>query len=175
MTVLVLLGSLLAFRGLGALGVRRWATWPDSGAHALALMLLMTASAHFAPGDVTTMPNHDDLEAMVPSAVPFASAVVYLTGALELLGAVGLVLERTRRAAGVCLALLFVAMLPANVHAALEGVELAGDPATPLWQRIPEQVLYVGVALWPSARAGRQVDSAADVGRSPARNAATST
>jgi uncharacterized membrane protein len=148
MTVLVLLISFLAMRGLGALGVRRFATWRASAAHGLALMLLMTASAHFVPGDVTAMPNHDDLVAMVPPAVPLASAVVYLTGVLELLGAVGLVVERTRRPAGICLALLFVAMLPANIYAAVEGVEFAGAPPTPLWQRVPEQVLYIAFALW---------------------------
>lgn len=148
MTVAVLFVSLLVLRGLGALGVSRFATWRASAAHALALMLFMTASAHFVPGDVTVMPNHDDLEAMVPPAVPFGSAMVYLTGVLELLGAIGLVVARTRKPAGICLALLFVALLPANIYAAIEHVEFAGDPATPLWQRIPEQALYIAVALW---------------------------
>ncbi|NUT35236.1 MAG: hypothetical protein HOV79_19445 [Hamadaea sp.] len=148
MTVLVLLVAFTVFRILGALGVRRFASWPVAAAHALAVMLLMTAAAHFAPGSVTVMPNHDDLVAMVPPAVPFASATIYLTGVLELLGAVGLILGRTRRAAGYCLALLFVVMLPANVYAAVNDIPFAGEPASPLWQRIPEQVLYIAVALW---------------------------
>lgn len=154
MTLPVLLITFLLLRGLGALGVTRFATWRVSAAHALALMLVMTASAHFVPGDVTVMPNHDDLEAMVPPAVPFASAMIYLTGVLELLGAVGLVVERTRKPAGICLGLLFVALLPANIYAAIEHVELAGDPATPLWQRIPEQMLYIAFALWSAGLAG---------------------
>ncbi|GAA1003088.1 hypothetical protein Aple_002570 [Acrocarpospora pleiomorpha] len=89
-----------------------------------------------------------------PPFVPFPALVVYLTGVLELAGAVGLVLPATRRAAGICLALLFVLMLPANIHAALAGATLAGEAATPLWQRIPEQVLYIGVALWAAGVAG---------------------
>lgn len=148
MTVLVLLVSLFAFRGLGALGVRRFGSWRSAAAHALALMLVMTASAHFVPGDVTVMPNHDDLAAMVPPGVPFPSAVIHLTGVLELLGAAGLVITSTRRWAGPCLAVLFVALLPGNVYAALEDIEFAGEPATPLWQRLPEQALYIAVALW---------------------------
>lgn len=148
MTLLVLVVSLLALRGLGALGVRRFASWPSAAAHGLAIMLVMTASAHFAPGSVTVMPTHDDLVRMVPPAVPYPSAMVYLTGVLELLGALGLVLGRTRRAAGYCLALLFVVMLPANIYAATAGISLAGEPASPLWQRIPEQLLYIAVALW---------------------------
>jgi hypothetical protein len=106
MTALVLLTSFIVLRALGSLGLRRFASWRGSAAHALALMLVMTASAHFAPGDVTVMPNHDDVHAMVPPVVPVASAVVYLTGVLEILGAVGLVVERTRESAGLCLALL---------------------------------------------------------------------
>lgn len=147
MTLIVLLVASLAFRGLGALGVRRFASWSAAGAHGLAIMLFMTASAHFAPASVTVMPTHDDLVRMVPPAVPFPAAMVYFTGVLEILGALGLIITRTRRAAGYCLALLFVVMLPANIYAATAGVTLAGEPASPLWQRIPEQILYIGVAL----------------------------
>jgi hypothetical protein len=53
MTALVLLTSFIVLRALGSLGLRRFASWRGSAAHALALMLVMTASAHFAPGDVT--------------------------------------------------------------------------------------------------------------------------
>ncbi|MGA4990465.1 DoxX family protein [Nonomuraea bangladeshensis] len=148
MTVIVLLVATLAFRSLGALGVARFATWRVSAAHGLAVMLVMTAGAHFVPASVTFMPNHADMVAMVPPFVPFPAFVVYLTGVLELAGAAGLVLERTRKAAGICLALLFAAMLPANVYAALNDVTLGGEPATPLWQRVPEQVLYIAIALW---------------------------
>jgi uncharacterized membrane protein len=46
------------------------------------------------------------------------------------------------------LAALFVGLLPANIHAAVAHVPFAGGEATPLWQRIPEQILYLAVALW---------------------------
>ncbi|MBB2915500.1 putative membrane protein [Streptosporangium becharense] len=155
MTVIVLVVATLCFRLSGAvLGPARFATWRVSTAYGLAVMLVMTASAHFVPPDVTFMPNHADMVAMVPPFVPFPALVVYLTGVLELAGAVGLVLPDTRRAAGICLALLFVLMLPANIHAALAGVTLGGEAATPLWQRIPEQVLYIGVALWAAGVIG---------------------
>ncbi|MFF9016720.1 DoxX family membrane protein [Streptomyces sp. NPDC014870] len=148
MTLIVLLASFALLRGLGALGVRRLATWPAAAAHAMAVMLFMTASAHFVPAGATFMPNHGDLVAMVPSAVPFPSAAVHLTGVLELLGAVGLITGRFRRAAGYGLAVLFVLMLPANINAAVAEIPFAGEPASPLWQRVPEQVLYIAMALW---------------------------
>ncbi|GAA0950826.1 hypothetical protein [Nonomuraea longicatena] len=147
--VVVLVVALLVFRGLGALGVRRFATWPAAGAHALAVMLVITAAAHFVPESVTVMPNHGDMVRMVPPFVPFPGAVVLLTGVLELLGAAGLVTTRFRRPAGVALAVLFLAMLPANIHAALAEVPMAGQAATPLWLRVPEQIVFIVVALWP--------------------------
>ena len=148
MIPLVLVLATLAFRALGALGVRRFATWPVSAAHAMAVMLLFTASAHFVPAEVTVMPNHADMVRMVPPFLPFADALVYVTGVLELLGAVGLVITATRWLAGYALAALFVGLLPANIHAAVADVPFAGGDATPLWQRIPEQILYLAVALW---------------------------
>jgi uncharacterized membrane protein len=93
------------------------------------------------------MPTHADLVAMVPPFVPFPSAMVYATGVLELLGALGLVVTRTRRPAGFALVALFLLLLPANVYAAVADVPFHGEPASPLWQRIPEQVLYIAFAL----------------------------
>ncbi|WP_219465158.1 DoxX family protein [Nonomuraea rhizosphaerae] len=167
--LLVLTIGTLAFRLLGARGVRRFATWGASAAHGLAAMLVLTASAHFVPDSVTVMPTHADLVRMVPPFVPYPSLMVYVTGVLELLGAAGLVLGVTRRAAGVALAALFVGLLPANVYAAVADVPFNGGAATPLWLRVPEQVLYIGVALWAAwsahraARTAGQVDAAHEV------------
>ncbi len=144
----VLVLATLVFRALGALGVRRFARWPVSAAHGMAVMLLFTATAHFVPASVSAMPNHADLVRMVPSFLPFADALVYVTGVLEFLGAAGLVLTASRWAAGYALAALFVTLLPANIYAAVADVPFAGGTATPLWQRNPEQILYIAVAVW---------------------------
>ncbi|GAB2638142.1 DoxX family protein [Kribbella swartbergensis] len=159
MIPIVLVLATLVFRALGALGVRRFARWPVSAAHGMAVMLLFTASAHFVPASVTVMPNHADLVRMVPPFLPFADALVYGTGVLEFLAAAGLVVTATRRAAALGLAALFVMLLPANIYAATAGLTFAnGEPATPLWQRIPEQILYIAVVLWV-ARASRRTAS----------------
>ncbi|MDA0565277.1 DoxX family protein [Streptomonospora sp. S1-112] len=166
----VLLGSTAVFRGLGALGVRRFATWRSSTAHGMAVMLLLTASAHFVPPSVTVMPTRADMVAMVPPQLPYPELLVYATGVLELAGAAGLVWPRTRRTAAACLALLFVLMFPANAYAALNDVELAGDPASPLVPRLLEQILYVGLmgwVAWPhrsGARSRREVGANAGTG-----------
>ncbi|WP_046468115.1 DoxX family protein [Allosalinactinospora lopnorensis] len=144
----VLLTALAGFRLLGALGASRFADWPASAAHGMAAMLVVTASAHFVPESVTVMPNHADMVRMVPPIVPFASTVVYLTGAVELLGAAGLVFAATRRSAGIGLAMLYALLLPANIYAAVAHVPFNGGEATPLWLRVPLQLLYITVALW---------------------------
>ena len=160
MIPLVLVLATAAFRALGALGVRRFASWPVSAAHAMAVMLLFTASAHFVPSSVTMMPNHADMVRMVPPFLPFEDALVYLTGVFELLGAAGLVVAATRKPAAYALAALFVALLPANIYAAVADVPFAGGEATPLWQRIPEQILYIAVALWVARTATRRAEPA---------------
>ncbi|WP_067475215.1 DoxX family protein [Actinomadura hibisca] len=154
-TLLLLFGPWLGFRLLGLLGVARFATWRVSGAHALAAMLVCTGTAHFMPDSVTVMPSHADMTAMVPPFVPFPDLMVYATGVLELLGALGLVRTATRPVAGIGLVVLFVVMFPANVYAAIEDVPLNGDPATPLWFRIPEQLVFIAVALWCARSDGR--------------------
>ncbi|MEV0854137.1 DoxX family protein [Nocardia fluminea] len=147
-TLVALVGSLVVFRTLGAFGVTRFASWPVSAAHALAVMLVMTGTAHFMPGSVTVMPNYADMVAMIPPFVPFPGFMVLASGVLELLAAIGLILTRTRRLAGWALVPLFLLLLPANIYAALNDITFAGEPASPLWQRIPEQALYIGFAVW---------------------------
>jgi len=40
-----------------------------------------------------------------------------------------------------------IALLPANIHAALNQLSLRGRATTPLWLRIPLQLLFIGLAL----------------------------
>ncbi|MEV4943407.1 DoxX family protein [Streptomyces zaomyceticus] len=136
------------FRLLGAFGVGRFATWRVSVVHGLAVMLVLTATAHFLPSAVGPIPGRHDLVAMVPPFVPFPGLAVYATGVLEILGAAGLVRQVTRWSAGIGLAGLFVLMLPANIYAAVEQIPFNGEAATPLWFRIPEQMVFIGIALW---------------------------
>ncbi|HTV54822.1 MAG TPA: hypothetical protein VMI06_07885 [Terriglobia bacterium] len=75
-------------------------------------------------------------------------AMVYFTGVCEIAGAVGLLLPELRRAAACALIAFFLAVLPANIHAARAGITLRGKPATSLWVRIPMQILFIAIAFW---------------------------
>jgi uncharacterized membrane protein len=137
----VLLGSLLAFRAMGAFGMALFATWHDAARYALAAMFLFTAISHF------TRVKHEHAR-MVPKIFPYPLGVIYFTGVLEFLGAVGLLASRFAALAGACLMLLLVAMFPANIKAAREHLMIGGRPATRLWLRLPMQILFIGLLWW---------------------------
>jgi uncharacterized membrane protein len=140
--VLIVLGAtLLLARLAGAAGFEILDSWPAATRAGLAAMLLFTASAHF------TEMRHD-LARMVPPTIPHALEFIYFTGVCEILGAFGLLLPRTRVAAAVALIVLFVAILPANIHAARAGITLRGKPATPVALRVPIQILFIALTAW---------------------------
>jgi uncharacterized membrane protein len=92
-----------------------------------------------------------DLIRMVPPWLPNPEALVTFTGIAELVGAVGLLVPIVSRWAAVGLALLLVALFPANVHAARAGLILKGRPATPLVIRLPLQLIWIGLLCWLAA------------------------
>jgi len=118
-----------------------FASWHAAARDAMAIMLFFTASAHF-----TAMRR--DLVRMAPPWVPWPSAMVYFTGICEIAGALGLLVPGLARAAGICLIVLFLALLPANIHASKAGITLRGKPATALLFRIPVQFLFIAWAWW---------------------------
>jgi uncharacterized membrane protein len=136
--LIVLFGSCLLFRLLGLAGVAYFVSWLACARVALATMFLFTASSHFAPMRV-------DLVAMVPPALPRPDLLVWGTGMAELAGAAGLLLPATRLPAAWGLIALLVLMFPANVSAALRKTTIRGRPVTPLWLRVPMQLLFI---LW---------------------------
>lgn len=94
----------------------------------------------------------DTFLGMMPPWVPWHLAMVYISGVFEVLGGLGLILERTRRAAGWGLIALYLAVFPANVHMAVHNVSFDGQPLSPaiLWGRLPFQLLFIAWAYWVS-------------------------
>ena len=142
---LVLVTATMALRGIGAAGVHPLDGWTPSLRAGLSLMFLLTASAHWGR-------RRRDLIAMVPAALPHPDLIVTITGILELLGAAGLLLSATAPAAGACLAVLLIAMFPANVRAAREHLRIGERAATALPFRAVLQIVFVAalvVAAFP--------------------------
>lgn len=142
--VVALSAALLVFGGLGLARVGPWADWPVSLRWALATMFLLTASARLGPRRVNLLD-------MVPSVLPRAELLVALTGGLEALGALGLLLPASASAAGWCLAILLVAMFPANIVAARAAVGSGRRTGTPFGIRSAQQLVFIACAVLSAA------------------------
>jgi uncharacterized membrane protein len=136
--ITLLVGSIAA-RSVGWLG---WFgqgylnSWTAAIAVGLAAMFVLTGLAHFAP------PMRRDLIAIVPPRLPAPGLLVTVTGALELLGAAGLLLPVTREGAAACLLALMLAMFPANVCASR-----MPNPPKSMTTKLPLRTAFQGAFL----------------------------
>lgn len=86
---------------------------------------------------------------MIPPWLPWPEGLNAISGACEILGGAGILLPRTRMAAGWGLISLLVAVFPANLHVALMGRMPGFDySATALWLRLPFQAVFVAWVAW---------------------------
>lgn len=137
---------LLGFTSLAALGHRLGlsglGSWRARMRIAMALALLLVGIDHWL--------TPERYLAMMPDYVPLHRPLVLFTGACEIAGALGLLLPATRRLAGWALALYFLCVFPANLHNALQGLDVAGLPQAGwyYWVRLPFQPLIIAWALY---------------------------
>ena len=112
----------------------------SSGRIALGAMLIFTGIAHFT--------NVAGMQEMLPGWIPQRQLIVWLTGGIEFVFALALFFRVSPRFTSTALILFFVAMLPANIYAALHHIDpLTGstDGHGPeyLLFRIPLQVFFI--------------------------------
>ena len=82
-------------------------------------------------------------EAIVPPPLRlYKREVVQLSGAAELVGGLGVIPARTRRAARWWLLATLLAVYPANIWMALRPERFRNIPAPALWARLPVQFLF---------------------------------
>ena len=134
--------ALLALLTAGIALVHRRSDWPQRMRLALAIALIAVGADHWA--------NPARYLAMMPPWVPLHYEMVLFTGAAEIAGALGIIVRRTRALAGFALAAYFVAVFPANLHNALNGLAVDGLPqaAWYYWVRLPLQPLAIWWALF---------------------------
>lgn len=106
-------------------------------------------AAFFLLAGITHFTQTDSFAAIVPPALPFKHLIVQITGAMELVFAVGLLMPKWRRITGWALSAFLLAVLPANIYMALAGIPF-GELSSPtaLWVRVFLQFPLIALVLW---------------------------
>jgi len=123
-------------------GIEHHWEWMLAGNISMSVMLLFTAIGHFA--------LKESMAKMLPPSIPYRHQIILVTGFLEMLGAIGLVITPTRTLTAVVLLVFFVLILPANIYATTQKLNHEtgandGPGLKYLWFRIPLQLLFI---LW---------------------------
>lgn len=112
------------------------------GRWAFAGLFLVSGMLHFArPGPFVRI---------IPPLFPRPKDLVLMSGAAEILGGIGLLVPRTRRPAAYGLALLLIAVFPANIYMAVAHVPFPGLLGNRWlqWFRLPLQLPLIWLALY---------------------------
>lgn len=127
----------------------------SAGAIGLTLLFLLTGMGHFT--------DTDSMAQMLPSWVPARFAIIYLTGVLEFVIAIGFLFSRFRRLTGWITATMLVLFFPANIYAAIYHVPQGGHAwgLVYLLIRAPLQLIIFLWVYWFTIRAAK-LSSCAD-------------
>lgn len=100
-------------------------------------VMILAGINHFVMPDV--------YEKIIPPELPGPRALVYISGVAEILGGLGTMHPRTRRAAGWFLIATLVAVFPGNIYMAANAEDFPGVPggAAALYARLPLQALFI--------------------------------
>jgi len=101
----------------------------------LALFFVSVGVLHFLkPGEfVRAMPPY----------IPYHLEMVYISGVFEILGGIGVMIPKVRKAAGYGLLALLIAVFPANIHMALHDERFPAIPPMVLWVRLIFQPIFM--------------------------------
>ena len=93
----------------------------------------------------------DFFSSIVPPYFSNPEVLVRISGVFEILGGIGILIERIRQWAGYGLIALCVAVLPANIHMAMNPDQFPDIPMVFLYARLPLQALIIWV-IWKASQ-----------------------
>ena len=106
----------------------------------MSCMLLFTAVGHFI--------YTKGMMLMMPDFLPLKKEIVLLTGFIEIIAAIGLLIPGFRYFTSILLIIFFILILSANINAAIKKVDfqkatLDGPGTNYLWFRVPLQLFFI--------------------------------
>lgn len=110
---------------------------------AIAFLMIAIGITHFL--------SPDPFVRIVPAALPWPLALVYVSGICEIAGGVGLFPRATRKYASWWLIALYLAVFPANINMAIHDIQLSEGGEMPnwaMWARLPVQALLIALVYW---------------------------
>jgi uncharacterized membrane protein len=110
------------------------------------VMRLTMAGFYILAGTLHIMAP-DKFLPIVPDWVPIPRQVLLVTGICEIAGSLALLTGRMRKLAGVMLALYAVAVFPANIKQAIEGIDLPPVPNS-WWYHTPRLAMQPVLIWW---------------------------
>ena len=105
----------------------------------------------FMGGGVMHFISPEFFLAIMPPSLPYHEAAVAISGVFEILGALGLLFQRTRRMAGIGLFVLTLAVSPANIYMSLNPELFPDVSDLALTLRLVMQVLLLSCIWWSTA------------------------
>jgi len=115
--------------------VQNTSTWKHLGLAIIFLWFIIGGIFHFLKTEFFVL--------IVPPYIPYPNMAVYISGAFELLGAIGILMPRIRPYAGLGLILLTLAVTPANVYMWKNPSLFPSIPPYLLSSRLVLQVLLI--------------------------------
>jgi uncharacterized membrane protein len=82
-------------------------------------------------------------ETIMPPFLPWPMALIYISGAAEILGGAGVLIPWARRVAGWGLIALLIAVFPANIYAVMHGISSNTLVKVLLIVRLPFQAVLI--------------------------------
>jgi uncharacterized membrane protein len=114
------------------------------------LAFLVLASIFYIGAGVLHFINTQFYLKIMPPYIPYHLAMVYISGAAEIAGGLGLLIPIVRRAAAWGLVALLIAVFPANLYMATDHIQVGSAPTPPIlaWGRLPLQAVFIIWVLW---------------------------
>lgn len=119
------------------------------GIHAVAIIIV----------GITHFIKPEQYVRIVPPQLPHPFELVYISGVFEILGGIGLLIPYVSVAAAWGLIALYIAVFPANINQAINGISIEGIPDIKAfyWIRLPFQAVLISWAWWYTREPDKQL------------------